>query len=197
MSAPASTGPGVPVQDESYLHNVSNDWQPAVVRRAAVPIAGLRLQPHYDQNPFKCSWFFKDAASVQMLHRSLDLAHVRARVIASHGHLLDVLPPEAGKGAAVLHVASRLDIPRHRIIAAGDSGNDIDMLGVAAHPVIVANHSSELADWCSTGRGHYAKRRHAHGVVEGAEAYFARFGGPGVPTFEWVSSDDRAEGLAA
>ena len=188
---------GVPLQDESYLRDVSNEWQPAVVRRAAEPIAGLRLQPHYDQNAFKCSWFFKDPASVQMLHRSLDTAHVRARVIASHGHLLDVLPPEAGKGAAVLHVASRLDIPRQRIIAAGDSGNDIDMLGVAAHPVVVANHSSELADWSLTRRGHYAKRRHAHGVVEGSEAYFARFGGPGLPACKWTSSDDRAEGLAA
>ncbi|WP_379923620.1 HAD-IIB family hydrolase [Erythrobacter sp. R86502] len=188
---------GVPVRDETYLRDVSDEWRPAVIRSAAAPIAGLSLQPHYDQNAFKCSWFFKDPASVQMLRRSLDVAGYRARVIASHGHLLDVLPSQAGKGAAVLHVASRLGIPRPRIIAAGDSGNDIDMLRVAAHPVIVANHSSELAHWSSEHRGHCAKRAHAHGVVEGTEAYLLRLGGPVAPASAWTSSDAGPKEIAA
>ena len=188
---------GIPLRDETYLRDVSDEWQPDAIRRAAAPIAGLSSQPHYDQNAFKCSWVFKDAASVQVLRRSLDAARVRARVIASHGHLLDVLPRQAGKGAAVLHVASRLDIPRHRIIAAGDSGNDIDMLRAAAHPIIVANHSSELAYWSSEHRGHCAKRAHADGVVEGAEAYFRRLEEDRVRSSGWPRSDARPEGIAA
>ena len=188
---------GVPVRDEAYLRDVSDEWQPVLIRSAAAPIAGLSLQPHYDQNAFKCSWFFNDPSNVKMLRRSLDAARYRARVIASHGHLLDVLPHQAGKGAAVLHVASRLDISRQRIIAAGDSGNDIDMLRAAAHPIIVANHSSELADWSSEYRGHYAKHAHAQGVVEGTEAFLLRSGGTAAAAATWTPSDARPEGIAA
>lgn len=188
---------GVPVRDETYLRDVGDEWQPALIRSAAAPIDGLSLQPNYDQNAFKCSWFFKDPAGVKMLRGSIGAARYRARIIASHGHLLDVVPHQAGKGAAVLHVASRLNISRQRIIAAGDSGNDIDMLRAAAHPVIVANHSSELADWYQERRAYCAKHAHAQGVVEGTEAFLLCSRGTVAPAFAWAPSDARPEGIAA
>ncbi|WP_379921792.1 HAD-IIB family hydrolase [Erythrobacter sp. R86502] len=168
--------PGGPSHDTMFPHNVSKDWQAADIYDAAAPIDGLTLQPQHDQNPFKCSWFYKEAVDVVTLRQSLGARRISARVIGSHGHLLDVLPRQAGKGAAILYVAAKLGIARHRIIAAGDSGNDIDMLQAASHPILVANRSPEMAGWLSTHSVHAAKGSHANGVVEGTRAYLASEG---------------------
>ena len=162
-----------PIEDMSYLSNIGKNWDAEGVRHAALPLHGLTLQPQYDQNDYKCSWFYSDPAQVQRLQRTLNDAGCSARVIASHDYLLDVLPVEAGKAAGVLHVASRLGIPARRIIAAGDSGNDIDMLEIAAHPVVVANHTRELVSKVAGGRVIRASRAYANGVVEGLETVFA------------------------
>ena len=62
----------------------------------------------------------------------LDASGLTARAILSHDRLLDVLPERAGKHAALAHVAKVLGLPPDRVIAAGDSGNDADMLAEAA-----------------------------------------------------------------
>ena len=178
---PGDNGPAL---DTAFPHNVSSDWETAEIFAAADRIDGLTLQPDYDQNSFKCSWFYNDPASVTALHRAIDARQLSARVIASHGRLLDVLPREAGKGAAVLHVAAQLQIARSHILAAGDSGNDIDMLHAASHPIVVANRSHELAEWVADNRVHLSPAMNANGVVEGTEAYFACKAQPRLPSLE-------------
>ena len=95
-----------------------------------------------------------------------------------------MLPREAGKGAAVLHVAAQLQIARSHILAAGDSGNDIDMLHAASHPIVVANRSQELAEWIADNRVHLSPAMNANGVVEGTEAFFACKSRPRLPSLE-------------
>ena len=92
-----------------------------------------------------------------------------AKVVFSHGKLIDVLAPLGGKASAVAAYARRLNLPLGACIAAGDSGNDVDMLEACGHAIVVGNASGELdglspRDGLMRVAGH-----HAHGVMEGLE----------------------------
>jgi hypothetical protein len=76
-------------------------------------------------------------------------AGVDATVIASRDEtadlgLVDVLPPGAGKLAAIEFLRSDLGIAAARTVFAGDSGNDIDALCGPFPGVLVANAADEV-----------------------------------------------------
>lgn len=64
---------------------------------------------------------------------------------------VDCISAHAGKGRAMLYVASRYGITTGDVVGAGDSGNDLLMLGPvdgAYHPAIVMSNSHpEVWDW--------------------------------------------------
>jgi hypothetical protein len=60
--------------------------------------------------------------------------------------LLDILPAPAGKRPAIEHVLQEWDIPRDRVMFAGDSGNDLDVLASHIPAVLVANARAEVRD---------------------------------------------------
>ena len=95
---------------------------------------------------------------------------LQARVIASHGRFIDILPPNGGKGAALRFEARRRGLRLSDCIAAGDSGNDADMLLAAGRAIIPANACPELADLA--GR-HILRSRlsYADAVLDGLECY--------------------------
>jgi sucrose-phosphate synthase len=105
------------------------------------------------------------------------VADLPVRVIHSHGHLLDILPERAGKGAAMIWTARAMGIDLDHVYAAGDSGNDLDMLDACRNGIVVANHSAELAPLVGRPTIYLARRPHAGGVVEGMRAMGARRGG--------------------
>ena len=114
--------------------------------------------------------FFGDASDATRIRRALDRAGLAARVVFSHGRLIDVLAPRGGKAAAIAAYAARQGWTLANAIAAGDSGNDVDMLTACGHAIVVGNAGDELAA-LPTRRGLYrARRPHAAGVVEGLEA---------------------------
>ena len=160
--------------DTDFADQIERDWRPQEVERALDVMPGLEEQAHYEQRRFKRSYFVGEEGVVDEVRRRLDEGKVEARVILSHGHLLDVLPANAGKGAAMLHVAKRLRVPVDRLIAIGDSGNDHDMLSICENSVMVANYSGELSDLVGQSGLYVAQRRHAAGALEGIVAYHAR-----------------------
>ncbi len=74
----------------------------------------------------------------------MERAQNRYRVTFSKPHLLEILPAEASKGAALLHLANHLDIPLSAVVAAGDGPNDIEMIQTAGVGVAVANAHPSL-----------------------------------------------------
>ncbi len=89
-----------------------------------------------------------------------------ARVIASHDEFIDVLPQAAGKAAALRFEATRRGLDLRHCIAAGDSGNDADMLAASGASILPSNAYAELAHL--RGRGIYQSRyHHAAGVIDG------------------------------
>nr|BFD89223.1 hypothetical protein KitaXyl93_05830 [Kitasatospora sp. Xyl93] len=58
----------------------------------------------------------------------------------------DVLPPGAGKGAALAALAAEQHWPMSSVLVAGDSLNDLSLFGLGAHGVIVGNAEPALLE---------------------------------------------------
>ena len=134
----------------------------------------IALQPCYEQREYKRSYFFSDPGEVASIRAAMREAGAPVRVIASHERLLDILPQSAGKAAAMRHVARILKVAPERIFAAGDSGNDEDMLVACENAIIVQNHSEEIAKLTCRPNVYLSKRAHGGGAVEGIEAHARR-----------------------
>ena len=98
-------------------------------------------------------------------------AGLEVTLIHSHGEFLDVLPERASKGKAVLFVAEAYGMPLDQIVAAGDSGNDAEMLTCGVQAVMVGNYSQELASLRDDPAVYVASAKYAAGVLEGLRHY--------------------------
>ena len=63
----------------------------------------------------------------------------RVQMIFSNDQYLEILPPKASKGNALLFVENHLHIPHSHTYAAGDAENDISMLEAASTAIAMAN----------------------------------------------------------
>lgn len=167
--------------DAEYAAHISPGWQPERIRQIGLEL-GLGLQPVYEQRRWKLSFFGREDAARQLQAR-LRTAGLPCRVIASHGRFIDILPARAGKAAAAAHVAARLGLGAAGCLAAGDSGNDRDLLEWAGRAVIPANARAELAGL----RGahlHRATARHAGALLEALETW-----SPGAGTYDAIAAE--------
>ena len=89
----------------------------------------------------------------------------------SHGRLLDVLPPHAGKAAAMSYVADHFGVALSHVFAAGDSGNDVDMLTACENAILVGNHADEVASLAARSNVYRSQRENASGALEGVLAH--------------------------
>ena len=148
-----------------YARALDQHWdQPAVAR----VLAGLALtpQPATTAGPHKISFFGK-AEDAARIDGALAEAGLAARVIFSHGRLIDVIAPHGGKAEAVAAYAGRYGWSLAHCVAAGDSGNDGDMLAACGHAIVVGNASDELAHLPPRLGLHRSTAHHAGGVLEG------------------------------
>lgn len=88
------------------------------------------------------------------------LAHLRAlvgdraTVVQSHARFVEVNPLGADKGSALQWLAGRLGVPRERVMAIGDQGNDATMVAWAGFGVAMGNGNDAtkaVADWIAPG----------------------------------------------
>lgn len=163
------TAAGELVEDDAWTHAIAHRWRPEEVRRLLADVPGLEAQPAANQRRFKISYFVDpgEAPPVSAIRATLKEAGLAATVVLSHGAYLDVLPARASKGKAVAHLAHRWGLTRERILVAGDSGNDADMLRLGGLGVVVGNHQPELEKIARRPNVYMAEGHHAWGVVEG------------------------------
>ncbi len=157
--------------DHSYAERIADRWNGDAVRVALQSSAFLTAQGTVDQRRFKASYFLDDPSKLLAVRHAVSATNVAARIVFSHERLLDILPAKAGKAAALSHVAEQLGLPMDRVIAAGDSGNDLDMLQECPNAIVVANCEPELRTLSTRGRAYQARSNHAAGVLEGLEVY--------------------------
>ena len=157
------------VADHDYAQHIDIGWDPAAVDDRVGGLAGVDRQPPVEQRRHKRSYFVSEPAAITAIRAAV--ADMPVRVIHSHGRLLDIVPRLAGKGAAMAWVARAMGIAPEHVYAAGDSGNDLDMLDACRNGILVANHSPELAPLVGRPTIYLARQSHAAGVVEGMRAY--------------------------
>jgi sucrose-phosphate synthase len=138
---------------------------------------GIEPQPPETAGPHKLSFFGNDGDAAR-IRGALSAAGLAARVIFSHGRLIDVIAPMGGKARAIAAYAARLGLSLAQCVAAGDSGNDADMLTACGHAIVVGNASDELAGLPVRAGLYRAATCHAGGVLQG----LARLGLVTMPT---------------
>lgn len=154
--------------DPTYSVKIRDRWDRVAVLEAAADLPQLTLQPDRFQHPLKVSFYTTRARTADTLRARLGDA---ARVIYSGGRYLDVVPHAAGKASATRHVCDTFGIDEPIVLAAGDSGNDRDMLEEPGFlGVAVGNAQPELGNIKRSSRFFAATRHHAAGVLEGARA---------------------------
>lgn len=67
-----------------------------------------------------------------------------ATIFTSKPYFLEILPPKTDKGTALAKVAENLGIPRHSVLAIGDSMNDEAMIRWAGVGVAMANGDDRI-----------------------------------------------------
>ncbi len=161
------------VRDRSWKHHLDYAWDPLRIREVMQVLPGLKLQPEIDQREFKISYDLdpEHAPDYKSIVKHLRQHKIKAKVIYSHGTLLDILPVRASKGLAIRFLALKLGLQPEDILVAGDSGNDEEMLRGNMLGVVVGNYSNELEHLHSKPRIYFAGNFYANGIIEGINHY--------------------------
>lgn len=161
------------LEDDTWARHIDYRWKPTDLRKALLNIPGLRLQPGKDQRVHKVSYFIniKKAPTIREIQAHLRHLDLHAKLIYSHGKFLDLLPVRASKGLAIRYLSMKWGLPPERILVAGDSGNDEDMLRGNTLGLVVGNYSPELARLKGRERVYFAEGEYAWGVLEGIQHY--------------------------
>lgn len=161
-------------EDHAWTRHIEKHWTPNVVRRVMEAVPGLVPQPKPEQSRFKISYYIdpRVAPPIEEIRQRLLQEEQNVNVILSFGQFLDILPIRASKGLALRYVAATREIPLERILTAGGSGTDEDMMRGNTLAVVVSNrHQEELSQLAELDRIYFATRPGAAGILEAIEHY--------------------------
>ena len=161
------------VPDQGFERHINHRWDPAALRNALADMPGLKLQNKEQQGPYKVSYFVdpRKMAKIAEIKRHLRRLDLHCKIIYSHQAYIDLVPERASKGMAIRYLALRWGIEPERILVAGDSGSDEEMLGGNTLAVVVGNHSPELDRLQGKPHVYFADGHCARGVIEGIDHY--------------------------
>lgn len=155
---------------DAYRNHINEGWDRERCEAVLAKVDGLTLQEAAAQTEVKLSFTVQEDV-MPRVQEAVASAGLELTLIHSHNKFLDVLPKRASKGQAVRFVSKHHDIPLDRIIVAGDTGNDADMLTCGANAIVVGNYAPELKPLLNHEAVYLAKEHHAAGVLEGL-SYF-------------------------
>ena len=92
-------------------------------------------------------------------------------MMLDHEESLEVIPVRASPGRAIRFLCYKWNLEPERLLVAGDSGNDLDMLSGDTLGVVVGNHTDELEELRGRPRIYFAEGKYAWGVLEGIRHY--------------------------
>jgi len=137
------------------------------VRAALDGAPGLALQPTPFR--FRVSYDYDPAA--------FDPAAIATVAALGHDHLIsadrffDVLPKGVSKGPSLRRLLAHLEVPETRVLAAGDTLNDLSMLACGVPAVAVGgSEPALLAELGEAGHLHRAEALGAGGILEAIAA---------------------------
>jgi len=146
-------------------------------------VDGLMMQPAEFNTELKTSCFLDQCpnpeAAVTTIRQRVEPYGDRYQVVWSSNRDLDILPASSGKGKAIRFLVEQKGLDPHRVVVAGDTGNDASMFRAFDKGVVVANAQPELLEMVQAldpGRAYCAQRPYASGVEEGL-AHFGVWAG--------------------
>jgi len=164
------------IPDRGWETHISARWDRKKIERLLSELDFLEIQEGETQRRFKLSYYV-DGAHLDMaevlatIHALLTRNRCRYNLIFSHQQYLDILPYRASKGKAIRYLAYKWNIPLGRILVAGDSGNDEEMLRGEMPAVVVGNHSEELSRLRGGRNIYFSSRNFASGILDGIDHY--------------------------
>jgi sucrose-6F-phosphate phosphohydrolase len=162
--------PKDPAATSNFRARFGAHWDLAEVERVVSRRAGIVRQPPEFLHPFKSSWLWREAPPglIQELRDELAATGIKASLIYSGGHFLDVLPAESDKGQSLAWLCQQLGLDLAYVAVAGDTANDSAMFRLpGVSRILVRNALPELRDACRDLPHFDATRPMADGVIEG------------------------------
>jgi sucrose-phosphate synthase len=162
------------VGDYAWAVHIDHQWNPAALRRILDELPGLELQPKSEQLRFKLSYYIDPAKApdVEEINRLLRQGEQVVNAVLSYGQFLDLIPVRASKGSAVRHLADQWEIPLERILVAGGTRADEDMMRGNTLGVVVANpHREELSGLSAVEGVYFSEGPYARGILEAIDHY--------------------------
>jgi sucrose-phosphate synthase len=160
------------ILDKGWATFLAGRWKREDIVNRLKEIPWMQLQEEEAQNPFKISYYYEEGKyDREELIKALGTGWYKVNIIPSHGKFIDFIPKRASKGNAIKFLCRKWSIPLANVVAAGDSGNDIDMFRAPIKGIIVGNRSLELAEYQTTKNIFVAKSAASAGILEGLKHY--------------------------
>ncbi len=157
-------------QDWAWKKQLKQSWMPKQIDVVANGISGLVSQDLPVTN--RCSYYATDVAAVETFREALDKAEIPHKLIYSGGRDVDILPIGSGKGQALQYILDKYQLNNAKLLVAGDSGNDIEMLTMGFPSVIVGNAQAELLEQAEHSSIYRAKKEYAAGIHEAWQYFY-------------------------
>jgi len=160
-------------RDRSWEHQIDYRWEPERVRDVLEGLPGAGPGPPEGQTVFRVQYRLDPTAAPPLaeIRQRLRQAGVEATVLLDHDTSLEIIPVRASPGLAIRFICYKWNLEPERLLVAGDSGNDADMLSGDTLGVVVGNHTSELEQLRDHPRIYFAEGNHAWGIIEGIRHY--------------------------
>jgi len=158
--------------DRSWERQIRYRWDRDEVRSVIGAIPGLSPVPE-SETKYRLRYRLDPgrAPTLREIRRRARQEGLRVTTILDHEVYLDVIPVRASSGLAIRFFCFKWNLEPQRLLVAGDSGNDWDMLSGDTLGVVVSNHTPELERLRGRPRIHFAKSPHARGILEGIDCY--------------------------
>ncbi|HWL13153.1 MAG TPA: HAD-IIB family hydrolase [Ureibacillus sp.] len=158
-------------EDDQWRMITSADWNPDLILSVTKQYSKLERQPL--PNDYRLSFkIHDDPGYVKEVEEMLRLYCFAFYLMYSSNKDVDILPSHTNKGEALKYVLKKYAPDRFRILVAGDSGNDIDMLRLGLPAVIVGNCQNEMKRYSYLPNVYFAKDEFASGIQEGWSYYY-------------------------
>ena len=160
--------------DTVWDQHIDHQWNPKALRRILDDLPGLQARPKSEQLRFKLAYEVDpaQAPSVDEVNRILRQEDEAVNLFPSSDWRLDITPARASKGFALRYFADHWAIPLERVLVAGSSASDEDMMrGNPLSAVIASPHAGELSHLAEVERVYFSKGKHARGIVEAIDYY--------------------------
>ena len=127
------------------------------------------VEPQPYVKKFTASYYVEDESVVEKIRKNLK--NYKVQIIHTKGHLLDIIPEEAGKGNAARYLKKKKVLST---ICSGDSENDIDMLTKCDFSILVGNAEERVKSLLSSyDKIYQATSEYASGIIEGLHFFKA------------------------